>query len=157
MQYRMKTHQLEKAQVEELLNREPVGVLATVNEDGSPYATPVHFLYREGRVYIHGLPAGQKLDNIKRRGAVCLTVYRMEGLLLDGEGKPCDTNTKYRSVILQGSASLVTELEEKRGVLAGIVAKYTPHLASAALPENMVKGTGVISIEVEQVTGKYWE
>lgn len=130
--------------------------IATINSDGTPYVTPVHFFHRDGCVYIHGLPAGQKIDNIKENPAVCLSVCEMEGLLLDPDGNPCDTNTKYQSVILQGTASLIMDLEEKEEALKGIVEKYTPHLSNKTLPPNMVKGTAVLRIQVEQATGKYF-
>lgn len=156
MQYRMKTHQLDKTQINNLLTSEQVAVLATINEDGSPYTTPVHFLYQNDHIYVHGLPIGKKLNNIKKDDKVCLSVYRMEGLLLDENGKPCDTNTEYESVIIQGSASIVTNTETKAEVLKGIVKKYTPHISNALIPEKMIKGTGVISIAISEMTGKYW-
>lgn len=157
MQYRMKTHQLDETQIKNLLNTEQVAVLATINADGSPYSTPVHFLYQNDRIYVHGLPIGKKLDNIKRENKVCLSVYRMEGLLLDDYGMPCDTNTEYESVILQGTASIVTDTETKAEILKGIVKKYTSHLSNAPIPEKMIKGTGVMSIAISEMTGKYWK
>lgn len=78
MQHRMKTHQLDRQQIDSLLDRAEVASLATINADGTPYVAPVHFLYQEGAVYVHGLPAGQKIDNIKANPAVCLTVCKME-------------------------------------------------------------------------------
>ena len=60
MQHRMKTHQLDRQQIDSLLDRAEVASLATINADGTPYVTPVHFWYQEGAVYVHGLPAGQK-------------------------------------------------------------------------------------------------
>lgn len=157
MQYRMKTHPLSDDRLNDLLNRVETGSLATINEDGTPYNTPVHFVYINSSIYVHGLPKGQKIDNINRNSKVGFTAYEMQGLLLDENGKPCDTNTKYESAIATGIAALVTDLEEKRMVLQQIVSKYTPHLANVTLPENMVKGTAVIRINTEELTGKYYE
>lgn len=154
MQHRMKTHQLTKEQMEALLSSASTGSLATLGSGGSPYVTPVHFLYLGGAVYIHGLPKGQKLDNIRADSRVGMAVYEMDGLLHDPDGQPCNTNTKYESVILSGDASLVGDMEAKREVLAGIVKKYTPHLDG--LPETMVAGTAVIKIEIREMTGKYY-
>lgn len=156
MQHRMKTHQLTEAQISALLKSEQVGTLATINEDGSPYATPMHFVFHEGKLYMHGLPAGQKIENLRRCGRVCFTVYRMDGLILDENEKPCDTNTAYQSVIVRGTASLLTDADEKRAALGLIVGKYTPQLSDKPLPENMVRGTAVIMIDISDMTGKYW-
>lgn len=157
MQHRMKTHILTKDEITQLLVRTATGSLSTLNDDGAPYVTPVHYLYHNGAIYIHGLPIGQKVDNIKADPRVSMNIYEMERFLLDPDGKPCDTNTKYQSVILSGKAILVEDIEHKREVLVEIVKKYTPHLAGNALPENMVKGTAVIQIKILDITGKYYD
>lgn len=157
MQYRMKTHQLSAEQIEVLLSSELTGVLSTVNDDGTPYAVPVHFIYEDKHIYIHGLPAGKKLDNIRQNSYVCFTVYHMDGLLPDADGKPCDTNTKYQSVIINGDASVIGDNDAKGKILGNIVKKYTPQLADVPLPEKMVRGTAVISVEIREITGKFWE
>jgi nitroimidazol reductase NimA-like FMN-containing flavoprotein (pyridoxamine 5'-phosphate oxidase superfamily) len=153
----MKTHPLTKEKVDKLLSSTATGSLATLNNDGSPYVIPVHFLYYNDAIYIHGLPKGQKIDNIKADPRISMTVYEMDSILLDPNEKPCDTNTKYESVVVSGKAILVDDLEHKKEVLVGIVKKYTPHLAQKELPDNMVKGTAVIKIEMQALTGKYYE
>ncbi len=65
MQGRMKSHQLTERQIESLLLEEQVGRLATINANGFPYITPVHFIYFNKKIHIHGLNKGQKIDNIK--------------------------------------------------------------------------------------------
>ncbi len=156
MQFRMKTHQLPQEKIEALLRRSAAGALATVDAEGAPYAVPVHFALVGEVVYVHGLPAGQKLENIRANPRVCLTVWEMQGLLLDPEGRPCENNTAYESAVLRGRASLVDDLEEKRAALRAVIARYTPEMLGAPLPENMLRGTAVLCIEPDAVTGKYW-
>ena len=156
MQNRMKTHPLDGGEMEALLERAEVAVLATLGADGAPYAVPVHFAWAGGKFYIHGLPAGEKVENILRDGRACLTAYDMEGLLLPEEERPCDVNTAYESVVVKGRAVLVSDREEKELALRAIVAKYTPQMTAAALPENMVAGTAVIRLDVAEMTGKYY-
>ena len=157
MQHRMKTHQLTAGQAESLLKSGLTGTLATVGEDSLPYVTPIHYLYDNGKIYFHGLPKGQKIDNLRRNPHVCFNVYNMDGLLLDDTGNPCDTNTKYQSVTVQGTAEIVSDTDRKRAVLDAIVDKYTPQLSGIRLPDNMVKGTAVVEIRITEMTGKYWE
>ncbi len=156
MQHRMKTHPLTQQQIHQLLTQAQVGCLATLNQGGSPYVTPVHFVFDGECVYVHGLPKGQRLDNLRADPRVSMTVFHMEGLLLDPEGKPCDTNTQYQSVILSGRAVLLEDIQEKERVLSQFVAKYTPHLVQNPLPAAMVRGTAVTQITVEDITGKYY-
>ncbi|GAA0725357.1 pyridoxamine 5'-phosphate oxidase family protein [Clostridium malenominatum] len=156
MQHRMKTHPLTEQQINHLLQRTQTGSLATLNADGTPYITPFHFVYYDNSIFVHGLPKGKKLDNIAQDSRVGFSVYEMDKLLLDPNGNPCDTNTKYESVIISGTAKLVDDMDEKRNVLKKIVEKYTPHLVNYELPNNMIKGTAVIQIDVTEITGKYY-
>ncbi|WP_061309782.1 pyridoxamine 5'-phosphate oxidase family protein [Clostridium botulinum] len=157
MQYRMKTHPLSEERLNDLLSRVQTGSLATLNADVTPYNTSVHFVHINECIYVHGLPKGQKIDNIIRDSKVGFTMYDMQELLLDANGKPCNTNTKYESAIATGSAALVEDMGEKKMVLQKIVEKYTPHLTDAPLPENMVRGTAIIRISIAELTGKYYE
>ncbi len=156
MQHRMKTHQLSEEQIHQLLECSQIGSLVTLNFDGTPYVTPMHFVYYQNAIFVHGLPKGKKIDNISNDARIGFCVYEMEKLLLDSDGNPCDTNTKYESVIVSGIAKLVDNIEEKNSVLKEIVKKYTPHLAGKELPINMVKGTAVIQIDITEMTGKYY-
>jgi nitroimidazol reductase NimA-like FMN-containing flavoprotein (pyridoxamine 5'-phosphate oxidase superfamily) len=153
----MKTHQLTLEQITHLLQESETGTLATINHDGTPYIVPIHFILLNGCIYLHGLSVGQKLDNIRENPVICFNVYKMEGLLLDEKETPCDTNTQYQSVTMQGKARLIDSLEHKRKVLQAIVNKYVPKLSDKVLPDNMIKGTSVIEIMIENITGKYWK
>lgn len=156
MQHRMKTHQLTDRGAERLLLDCLTGTLATVNPDGTPYNVPVHYVFCHDVIYVHGLPAGQKIENLKRNPNICSNVYEMRGLLIDGEEKPCDTNTAYASVVIQGTAQLVEDMNEKKAALSAVIQKYTPHLGEKEIPSNMLKGTAVIKVSVCEMTGKYY-
>ncbi|WP_312071117.1 pyridoxamine 5'-phosphate oxidase family protein [Anaerotignum propionicum] len=156
MQYRMKTHPLSEEQITKLLERSQTGSLATINTDGTPYVTPIHFVYYNNKIYAHGLPKGKKLDNIAHDQRVGFSVYEMNELLLDPNEKPCDTNTKYESIIISGNAKRVENIQVKEDILKKVVEKYTPHLVDKELPAPMVKGTAVIEIDIMEITGKYY-
>lgn len=155
MQYRMKKHQLNEEQITEILKTAPVGHIATINENGYPYVVPVHFVYHENKIYIHGLPRGQKISNILANEKVCFETFFMKGLILDDA--PCDVNTEYESVVIMGKASIIKDADTKINLLNEIVAKYTPHLEGIDFPENMIRGTGIIQINIEELTGKYYK
>ncbi|MDL2281349.1 pyridoxamine 5'-phosphate oxidase family protein [Selenomonadales bacterium OttesenSCG-928-I06] len=157
MQNRMKTHPLTSQQIESLLEKTQIGSLATLNTNNTPYVTPIHFIYQNKTIYFHGLPKGQKIDNIRANPNVSMTVYQMQDLLLPENKQPCETNTKYQSVIITGTASLITDSQQKNNILTAIVQKYTPELTNNPLPDNMINGTAVIKIEILKITGKYYD
>lgn len=154
MRNKMKKHLLTDEQICRLAESAQTATLATLNSDGSPYAVPVHYVYCNNCVYFHSSPKGQKIDNLKADPRVSMTIYEMEGPVLNPDGKPCNTNTKYKSMFLSGIASLVDDFEQKKEILLEIVKKYTPHIADNPMPENMVSGTAVVKIQVNNITGK---
>ncbi|MBU5307687.1 pyridoxamine 5'-phosphate oxidase family protein [Clostridioides mangenotii] len=156
MQHRMKEHQLDKSQIETMLNCIQTGTIATINLDSTPYVVPVHFVYLNDKIYFHGLPKGKKIENIKFNHNVCFNIYEMYGIVLDQDKKICDTNTKYQSVVILGTAKIIEDLKVKEEVLNKIIVKYTPDITNYEIPQNMIKGTAIIEINIDQITGKYY-
>ncbi|RYA22565.1 nimA protein [Malaciobacter halophilus] len=157
MRYRTKTHLLTQEQIDNLLYRVEIGRLGTYSQDGYPYVLPMHFVHFDNKIYMHGLPKGKKIDNIKFNSNVCFEIDEMLSLLYKGVEDPCDVNTEFNSIILRGSASLVSNLNEKYRALSKIVEKFTPHLKDKELPEKMVKGTAVIKIDILDYVGRYYK
>ncbi|WP_406241924.1 pyridoxamine 5'-phosphate oxidase family protein [Tissierella carlieri] len=151
----MKKFQLTLEQIDELLDRADTGRLATINENGYPYVVAMHFVYYNDKIYMHGLPKGQKIDNVNRNPKVCFEVNELFGLLTDNIENACDTEAEYNSVVIIGNASLIEDLDYKRKVLNKLVEKYNPQFAGKELPDNMIKGTAVIEIDIVECTGKY--
>jgi nitroimidazol reductase NimA-like FMN-containing flavoprotein (pyridoxamine 5'-phosphate oxidase superfamily) len=156
MQHRMKQNPLPYERVKEILAGQEVGRFVTVNKNGYPYAVPVHFVYYEGKIYLHGLLKGQKLDNIKGNRKVCFEVDQMHGYLKDGALNPCSVNTDYESIIILGDANIIQEFEFKQKVLDQIVQKYAPEMSHVGMSEKMVRGTAVVEIKINECTGKYY-
>lgn len=156
MQGRMKQHQLSTAEIAEVLDKSAVGRIATNDPNGFPYIVPVHYIYWNEKIYIHGLIKGQKIDYLKQDSKVGFEVDEM-GAIIPDEQIVCDTNTVFRSVILLGHARMVDEITLKNNVLKRVVEKYTPALSQMEFPANMFKATGIIEITPTAVTGKYYK
>lgn len=155
MQNRMKEHPLTNEQIDRLLTAAHCGTIAVNGPDGYPYSLPLNFVYVDGKIYFHGLPRGTKLDLIAADPKVSFCVYDYIGLIRAEDG--CGTNVEYTSVTLVGNAKILTDLALKEKILDGVVAKYTPEHAEAKLPENMIKGTGVVEITITKITGKFYK
>ena len=154
MQARMKEHPLTTEQMDKLLDATGVGHVATLGENGFPYITPVHFVRMNGRVYFHGLAAGQKLKNLRADSRVCFEVEGPHSFIQ--ADAPCDTNTAYESVIITGHAAVVEDPAVKTAALDAVVAKYTPQHTGVGYPANMLKMTAVVEITIHEITGKYY-
>ena len=158
MQKRMRENQLTLKQMEKLLNKQQIGHFATVNEDGRPYVTPMHYAYLNGKIYMHGLPLGQKLDNLKKNPCVGFEVQKCGKFKLAKNPKTaCNVNTEYESVIITGTAEVIQDFDIKEAALWAIVKKYVPELETLPMPANAIKGVAVIEITIEAMTGKFYK
>jgi hypothetical protein len=61
-------------------------------------------------------------------------------------------NMRYRSVIGFGNASFVEDPEDKRNSLDLIMRHY--HQEPFSYPEDTLKRTAIIKVEIEEMTGK---
>ena len=58
---------LSKEECEEILTREPRGVLALLGDYDYPYALPMSHVYVYVKIYFHGAMQGHKNDAVKKR------------------------------------------------------------------------------------------
>lgn len=136
-----------------LLERSPVGRMATVNRKGFPVIKPVNFLYRDGKIYIHSSTKGEKIADVRRGSPVCFEVDEPIAYVT-ARGPACTSSYYYRSIIIKGRANLVGLRKKKLEVFEKIMAKYQPEGGYGKVSQEILTKTAVIEISVEEMTGK---
>ncbi len=86
---------------------------------GRPFVIPTIHARVGDLVYIHGSPASRMLGTLKDGVDVCLTVTILDGLVLARSAFSSSMN--YRSAVVLGRASEVTDDAEKERAFAAIV------------------------------------
>ena len=155
MQHRMKEFPMTLEQMEALLERSMVGRVSTNGQDGYPYTVAVHYVYMDNRIYFHGLPKGQKLENLIKDSRICFEVDEMAGILREKLDTVCHADTAYESVVAAGEAFLVQDLQKKARILRYLTRKYIPDSDDLPMPEVRVKNTAVVELNPARMTGKY--
>ena len=155
MQHRMKEFTMDDGAVKALLKKAQYGHISTIGKDGYPYTVAVHFVYLNDKIYFHGLPRGQKLDNISNCPKVCFNVDKLKKVMLEGIESPCTADAEYESVVIIGEAKILDEAELKIKILKEIVKKYISKSPDMPIPEKMIKGTAVVEVDIKSITGKY--
>jgi uncharacterized protein len=147
---RRKGQQLSDAETIGILLSCTSGVLAVSGDDDYPYAVPLSFAYREGKLLLHCAYAGHKIESITKHNKVSFCVIERDQVV------PEEFTTYYRSVIVFGRARILTEDSEKKDALAYLLAKYSPDHMAARLAgvERELPGVCVVEITVEHMTGK---
>ena len=135
--------------IEDILSKASVCRLG-LSEENQPYVVPLYFGYKGNALYFHCASQGKKLDILKKNNNVCFEVD------IDCEvvkaNKACDWGMKYKSVIGFGKAMFIEDIESKRKALDVIMRQYCEK--SFEYPEDAVKNTVVIKVEIESMTGK---
>ena len=139
----------DRVEIESIISRSMVCRLASADEN-RPYIVPLCFGYKDNSLYFHSVGQGKKLDMLTKNNKVCFEFdIDYEPIKAD---KACDWGMKYKSVIGFGKASFVEDFESKCRALDIIMQQYSGE--SFAYPENKVKNTVIIKVEIEHMTGK---
>lgn len=81
----------------------PLGVLATVGDDGMPHAVPIEVLVRDGKVYSWCEGSSVKARNAKRTGRVAVLAYKgVAGALVRGPARLLTAADSSYDVITRG-------------------------------------------------------
>ena len=140
---------LSKEECEEILTREPRGVLALLGDYNYPYALPMSHVYVDGKIYFHGAMQGHKNDAVKKHDKVSYCVF--------DEGVKNDDGWSYtfRSVIVFGRIRTLTDDDEKVEKLTHLGDKFFPtHDETVSEIERLLHKTEVFEITIEHMSGK---
>jgi nitroimidazol reductase NimA-like FMN-containing flavoprotein (pyridoxamine 5'-phosphate oxidase superfamily) len=136
-----------------ILEQSQVGRIATVNREGFPVIKPVNFLYWDGKIYIHSSMKGEKIRDIRRGSSVCFEVDEPIAYVA-ARGAACSASYYYRSVIVKGKATLVSQRDKKLKIIEKLMEKYQPERGYGGISEEILKKTAVIEISIQKITGK---
>lgn len=127
------------------------GSLATISEDGTPYITPLNFVYTDGALYFHcAKDVGHKLDNIARNHNACFSIVDSVELM------PEKFATKYRSVTVFGTVDVVKDAAEKRSSIEALALKLSPDHRKAGLEyiNAAIDKINMLRFKIDHMTGK---
>jgi uncharacterized protein len=142
----------DRATIDAIIDEAVIGVVAFV-QDGQPYAVPTN-VWREGdRLYWHG-SAGSRLLREAAEAPVCVTLYHLDGLVLARSATNHSVN--FRSVMVLGTAHLVTEVGHVEHALEGLVESLYPGRWAQLRPmtEKERKETGVLYVDLAEASAK---
>jgi hypothetical protein len=130
-----------------------VGRLGTNGADGYPRVKPLNFAMHAGKIYFHTALAGEKVEDIRRDNRVCFEVDHPVAYVRATQ-HPCEAEYRYQSVMIRGKAFFVDDPGEKLCALDSLMQKYQPEGGCGEYREDKLAITGVVRIEIEEMTGK---
>lgn len=104
------------------------GVLGTASSTGNPYAVPVTLALLEGDIYFHcAKREGHRTKNLRQNSRVSLCVIDHASVV------PGAFNVDYQSLLVEGRAVEVTDLDKKRRFLKAFCLYRDPTLTDEAI------------------------
>ncbi len=122
--------------------------------DGKTFVIPTGYARVGDRLLIHGSSASRMLRAMSDGIEVCATVMLIDGLVLARSAFHHSVN--YRSVIVFGAASLVSDEEEKVEALRAFTEHIVPGRWQEVRPPNKseLAATAVLSLPIREASAK---
>lgn len=134
-----------------ILNQGTSGVLAVLGDEGYPYAVPLSYVYRDGKLYFHSAVSGHKLDAIRANPKASFCVIGQDHIV------PEEYTTYFRSVIAFGVVRVMEDAAEKRKVIEALALQYapedTPESRMAAIDRDWER-LCLLEFSIEHLSGK---
>ena len=149
-----------KEKIKEFLDKEHVGRIASIDENGYPQIIPMNFVFLDDVIYMHSHTRGEKLENVTRNEKVGFEVDRELEFLPSYFEDPKDASladTLYISVVIKGKGEIVKDNDEKTNALNGLMKKYQPEGRYEPISPEMevLEEVTVIKITPDSMKGKY--
>lgn len=143
--------------IRSFLREARVGHIASAR-DGQPFLTPSTFLFDEEKhqIIFHSNIAGRIRSNIENNPRVCLEVSELGKMLPSNVA--LEFSLQYRSVVVFGTARLVSDPQEARRVMYNLIKKYfplmTPGKEFREITDKELRATSIYAIQIEEWSGK---
>lgn len=145
------------AWIRAFLKEAQVGHIAT-SADDQPFLNPTTFWYDEEnhQIVFHSNIAGRVRSNIEANPKVSMEASELGRLLPSNVA--LEFSLQFRSVILFGTTRIVTDPEEAKKMLYGLIHKYFPKMTAGReyreITDKELRATSIYAIKIEEWSGK---
>ena len=143
------------------LKEAPIGRIAT-SVNGQPFINTSTFWFDEEQhqIAFHSNIAGRIRSNIENNPKVSLEASVLGKFLPSNVA--LEFSLQFRSVVVFGNARIITDPEEARRLLYGLIGKYFPKMTAGKeyreITDKELRATSIYAIEIESWSGKEnWE
>jgi nitroimidazol reductase NimA-like FMN-containing flavoprotein (pyridoxamine 5'-phosphate oxidase superfamily) len=143
----------DRGTIDAVLDAGLVGHLGFVS-DGQPFVIPTLHARVGDEVYVHGSSASRTLRQLSDGIPACLTVTLLDGVVL--ARSVFEHSMNYRSVVVLGTATAVTERDEKLAALEAFTEKLLPGRWAEARPPTPteLKATSILRMPLDEASAK---
>jgi nitroimidazol reductase NimA-like FMN-containing flavoprotein (pyridoxamine 5'-phosphate oxidase superfamily) len=143
----------DRAVIDAILDEALVCHLGFVSDD-QPYVIPTLYARLGDEVYVHGSSASRMLRTLDGGVDACLTVTLVDGVVL--ARSIFNHSINYRSVVVLGRATAVTDVDAKRRALEAFSARLLPGRWADVRPPTAteLKATSILRLPLDEASAK---
>lgn len=148
----MRTHFIEdRDEINEILKQCKTCYVA-MSENDVPYVLPMNFAMDGDRVILHSAQFGRMWETIKKNPNVCINWTLGEDLAWQDELVGCSYRVKSKSVIVEGTAEIVEDIEEKERIVRQFMTQYSDLPFKFNAPA--IRNVGILLVPISKMTAK---
>lgn len=117
-----------------------------------PYILPMNFGYDGSHIILHSAQHGRMWETIRKNPKVCINWTLGEELAWQDVRVGCSYRVKSKSVIVEGTAGIIDDYDEKVRHLEETMRQYSDREFKFSKPS--VVNVGIIKVRIDKITGK---
>lgn len=143
----------DRASVEAVLDRALFGHVAFA-DDGQPYCIPMLVARSGERLLVHGSSASRALRTLASGVPACVTVTRLDGLVL--ARSVFEHSANYESAVVLGRFERIENDAERLAAFEAFTEKLVPGRWAEVRPPNRkeLKATAILAMPIEEASVK---
>jgi uncharacterized protein len=148
----MRTHFIhDRSEIDTILKQCKTCYVA-MSIDDIPYVLPLNFAMDGDRVILHSAQYGRMWETIKKNPKVCINWTLGEELAWQDVQVGCSYRVKSKSVIIEGTAEIVEDFDEKERLFNQFMTQYSDLPFKFSVPA--IRNVGVLIVSIEKLTAK---
>jgi len=148
----MRTHFIHDRNKIDLILKQCKTCFVAMSDNNIPYILPLNFAMDGDRVILHSAQQGRMWETIKKNPKVCINWTLGEELAWQDVQVGCSYRVKSKSVIVEGTAEFVDDMEEKERLIKKFMTQYSD--LPFKFNEPAIRNVGIILVHIDKLSAK---
>jgi len=148
----MRTHFIHDREEIDAILKQCKTCYVAMSIDDVPYVLPLNFAMDGDRVILHSAQYGRMWETIKKNPKVCINWTLGEELAWQDELVACSYRVKSKSVIVEGTAEIIEDMEEKERIVKKFMTQYSDLPFKFNAPA--IRNVGILLVPIDKITAK---
>lgn len=148
----MRTHFIHNRNEIDAILKQCKTCYVAMSDNDVPYLLPLNFAMDGDRVILHSAQSGRMWETLKKNPKVCINWTLGEKLAWQDEQVACSYRVKSKSVIVEGIAEIVDDMDEKERLFKLFMSQYSD--LSFKFNAPAIRNVGVLVVPIGKITAK---